>query len=218
MKKRVLIVTAGLALSCLFPWAVQAAVTTTAQTAITAPAVQVGTSLQNLTTTFNGESHAQAKYLAFAKKAQSEGYLKIAKLFRAAAMSEGIQAQHHAAAVKAMGGIAKASPETPRVGSTRENLETALKSETYEIATLYPAYIQKAETEKNLKALQAFGGAKTIEAVHVKLFAAALSNLEAWKATGDLYVCRVCGNVVEKLDFEYCPICKEPISEFVKIQ
>lgn len=217
MKKVFLAVTAGLSLFFLLPWAVLAAVTSTAQTAVTPPALQVGTSLQNLTTAFNGESNAQAKYLAFAKKAQSEGYLKAAKLFRAAAMSEGIHAQHHANVIKSIGGTAKASLETTRVGSTRENLEAAFKGETYEIETMYPAFIQKAEAEKNLKAQHSFGGAKAIEAVHAKLFAAALSNLETWKTTGDFFVCRVCGNVVERLDFEYCAICKEPVSVFVKI-
>ena len=49
--------------------------------------VKAGT-LDNLQAAFNGESNAHAKYLAYSKKAEEEGYLKVAALFRAAAHAE----------------------------------------------------------------------------------------------------------------------------------
>ena len=42
----------------------------------------------NLQSAFAGESQANRKYLAFAKKADAEGLAQIAKLFRAAAEAE----------------------------------------------------------------------------------------------------------------------------------
>ena len=43
---------------------------------------------QNLKDAFAGESQANRKYLAFAKKADQEGYKQVARLFRAAAEAE----------------------------------------------------------------------------------------------------------------------------------
>jgi len=43
------------------------------------------TTNENLKEAFAGESQANRRYLAYAKKAKSEGYPEIAKLFRAAA-------------------------------------------------------------------------------------------------------------------------------------
>ena len=55
---------------------------------------------QNLKEAFAGESQANRKYLAFAKKADEEGYTSVAKLFRAASEAEAIHAYSE---LKAMG-------------------------------------------------------------------------------------------------------------------
>ncbi|MCX8012604.1 MAG: rubrerythrin family protein, partial [Desulfobacterota bacterium] len=47
---------------------------------------------ENLKEAFAGESQANRKYLAFAQKAEAEGYPQIAKLFRAAAEAETVHA------------------------------------------------------------------------------------------------------------------------------
>jgi rubrerythrin len=44
---------------------------------------------------FAGESQANRKYLAFAAKADKEGYPQAARLFRAAAEAETIHAHNH---------------------------------------------------------------------------------------------------------------------------
>ena len=49
-------------------------------------------SMENLAAAFAGESQANRKYLAFAKKAEEEGYPQIAKLFKAAAAAETVHA------------------------------------------------------------------------------------------------------------------------------
>ncbi|MBU4547441.1 MAG: rubrerythrin family protein, partial [Euryarchaeota archaeon] len=58
--------------------------------------------MENLKEAFSGESQANRKYLAFAKKADQEGYPHIARLFRAAAAAETVHAHNH---LDAMGGI-----------------------------------------------------------------------------------------------------------------
>ncbi|MCK7469035.1 MAG: rubrerythrin family protein [Desulfosudis oleivorans] len=50
---------------------------------------------KNLKDAFAGESQANRKYLAFAQKAQTEGYPQVAKLFRAAAEAETVHAHTH---------------------------------------------------------------------------------------------------------------------------
>ena len=90
-------------------------------------AIAAMTTLDNLQTGFNGESNAHSRYLAFAEKADQEGYGEVASLFRAAAKAEEVHAANHAAVIKKMGGTAQAKIETPVVKSTKENLEAAIK-------------------------------------------------------------------------------------------
>jgi len=44
--------------------------------------------IENLKSAFAGESQANRKYLAFAKKADEDGFPQVAKLFRAIAEAE----------------------------------------------------------------------------------------------------------------------------------
>jgi rubrerythrin len=182
-----------------------------------APTAKVVTTLENLQAAFNGESNAKARYLAFAKKADAEGYLKVAVLFRAAAEAERIHAGKHSKMIKALGAQPKAVMAKVEAGTTVRNLEAAIKGETYEAETMYPQFAKQAESEKNSRAAMSFLSTGIVEGNHAKLFQAALSNLEAWKVAGDVFVCRVCGNLVDKLDFEYCPVCQEPVSDYKKV-
>jgi rubrerythrin len=181
-------------------------------------AEQSGTTLVNLQTAFNGESNAHARYLAFAKKADEEGYLGVASLFRAAAHAEGVHMERLSEVIKGMGGAPLADVKTPEVKTTKENLEAALKGESYERDTMYPEFIQQARTERNLDALRVFNFAKSAEAEHAKFYHAALVDMNSWKgAKRDFYVCNNCGFTVETITFEKCPVCFHPKSEYVKV-
>ena len=79
----------------------------------------------NLKTAFAGESQANRRYLAFAKKADDEGYEQVARLFRAAADAETVHAHAH---LRVMGGI----------GETKANLQEAIGGETHEFTVMYP--------------------------------------------------------------------------------
>src|SRR5271157_4058600 len=92
---------------------------------VVAGATAVGEStdtLDNLQAAYNGESNANARYLIFARKADEEGYGKVASLFRAAAKAEEIHANNHAAVIEKMGGVPVLNLEPTDVKSTRENL------------------------------------------------------------------------------------------------
>jgi rubrerythrin len=185
--------------------------------ALTASAATTKT-LQNLQAAFNGESNAHARYLEFANKAQAEGYGPVASLFRAAARAEEIHANNHAAVIRRLGGVPQAKIEKTVVKSTRENLEAAIKGETYEKDTMYPEFLKEARLVANKDALQTFNYAKSAEIEHAKLYTDALKNLDKMKGKAvTYYVCTVCGFTTTKIDFSKCPSCFNPKEKYVQV-
>ena len=120
---------------------------------------------EDLQNAFAGESQANRIYLAFAKKADDEGYGQVAKLFRAAAEAETVHAHNH---LRVMGGIK----------STKENIEEAVEGETHEYTKMYPAMILQAEKEENKKAINSFDMANKVESIHASLYRKALENID----------------------------------------
>jgi rubrerythrin len=177
------------------------------------------TTRDNLQAAYNGESNAKAHYEAFAKKADEEGYKGVASLFRAAAASEEVHLRNHAEALKSMGAEPIADIKDLEVKSTRENLETALKGETYEMETMYPGFVKQADAEKNVKAARSFKGAMAAEKEHAKFYKDALDHLESWKAEQKTFlVCTVCGYTTMDLALKQCPVCSVPRDKFLTIQ
>jgi rubrerythrin len=167
------------------------------------------TTLENLQAAFNGESNANARYLAFAKQADSEGYGGVASLFRAAARAEKIHATNHAEVIKELGASPQAKIETPDVKSTRENLAAAVKGETYERDTMYPDFLKQARADRNSHAVRTLNLDKAAEAEHAKLYVAALAGLDQLKGAkaATYYVCPVCGFTARETKFSKCPSC-----------
>lgn len=159
--------------------------------------------VDNLKNAFAGESQANRKYLAFAKKAEEEGFKQTAKLFRAAAEAETVHAHAH---LRVLGGVK----------GTKENLQEAIGGETFEFTKMYPQMIEEAKKEGNKQAQQSFDFANKVEKIHADLYQKALNNLGK-NETVDYYVCQVCGNTVEKAAPEKCPICGANKSMFIKI-
>lgn len=183
-----------------------------------APKEKAPTTLENLNAAFNGESNANARYLAFAKKADEEGFAGAASLFRAAARAEEVHANSHAAVIKTLGGQPKADIKPPQVKSTKDNVQAALEGETYERDTMYPEFITLAKKENNKDALRTFNFAITAEIEHAKLYGEALKGLESWKAAKTFYVCSVCGYTTTKIDFEKCASCFSPKEKYETIK
>jgi len=175
--------------------------------------------LRNLQVAYNGESNAHARYLTFAQKAKEESYPEVAALFTAAAHSEQIHANNHAAVIREMGGRPQMTLDQPVVRSTRENLQAALKGETFERDTLYPGFLDQARATGNRRAIRTFNFAKATEAEHARLYAAMLDAPSSWSGTDvSYYVCPVCGNTVDALTFARCPVCSTPKGRFQRFR
>jgi len=175
--------------------------------------------LQNMETAYNGESNAHARYLAFAKQADVEGYGEVASLFRAAARAEEIHATNHAAVIKQLGGVPEAKVGSPDVKSTRENLQAAIKGETYERDTMYPDFIKQAKLDGDREAVKSLNLALTAEAEHERLYTAALADLGHLKGSKSVVflVCPKCGFTTRDANFTKCPSCFTPKEKFEKV-
>lgn len=157
--------------------------------------------LANLMAAFAGEAEANRKYTAYAKKAEKEGKMNAAKLFRAAADAETLHALKH-------------FEVAGKVGSTEENLKDGVEGETYEYKEMYPPFIKQAEADGNKAAVTTFTFAMKAEEVHAKLYQDALDNLGETEEIF-YYLCPVCGNI-EKFVPEKCSICGVPGTKFIK--
>lgn len=162
---------------------------------------------ENLQEAFAGESQANRKYLAFAKKASAEGCGQIARLFRAAAAAETVHALAH---FEVMGGVQ----------GTADNLRAAIAGEGAEFIEMYPGFVAEAEREGNEAAVISFKNALAVEEIHHGLYTEALKSFEAGKdLPGALvFVCGVCGNTVIGHAPEICPVCHSPKSKFFEVE
>ena len=162
--------------------------------------------MDNLADAFAGESQANRKYLAFAKKAERDGYPQVAKLFRAAAEAETVHAHAH---LRVMGGIK----------DTAQNLEAAIEGEGHEFKSMYPGFLAEAEREENKPAATTFSNALAVEEIHHGLYSRALEAVKADKDLGEqkIFVCTVCGNTVYGEAPDVCPICGVKHDRFVEV-
>ena len=161
---------------------------------------------ENLSAAFAGESQANRKYLAFAAKADKEGFPQVAKLFRAAAAAETIHAHNH---LRVLGGIK----------STKENIQAAVEGEHHEFTKMYPDFIEDAKAENNKDAERTFNYANEVEKIHHKLYETALEAVENGKdmEKQDIFICPVCGYTHEGKPPEKCPVCGATGKMFKKI-
>ena len=172
--------------------------------------------LRNLQAAFEGESNANAKYSAFAVKADAEGLHGAASLFRTAARAEQIHADYHARVIRKFGAEPVATIHPIHVKSTLENLNEARSGERYEIDSMYPEFIREAKNHNNTAAVRSFECALEAEKTHARLFSEAIAVLESgWLiAARNFYVCAACGYTSETPEAERCPTCNLPWEKF----
>lgn len=164
-------------------------------------------STENLQAAFAGESQANRKYLAFAKKAEADGHRQIAKLFRAAAEAETVHAHNHLRVMKG-------------VKSTAENLQVAIDGEAYEFREMYPKFLEQAENEGNKAASTTFRFALEVEKDHHALYTEALNALNAGSNVPEasIFVCGVCGHTVVGEPPDQCPVCGSKKEKFAEVK
>ena len=158
----------------------------------------------DLMAAFAGESQANRKYLAYAKKAEDEGYPQAARLFRAVAHAETIHAHNH---------LRRAG----EIHTTAENLKAAAAGENYESTEMYPAFMKDAEAEGDKSALLSFHWANEAEKVHEVLYNEMLDSLGKEEEEYDYFICPVCGYTEKRGAPEKCPVCGVPGSRFERI-
>jgi rubrerythrin len=162
---------------------------------------------ENLQDAFAGESQANRKYLAFAKKAEADGFPQVAKLFRAAAEAETVHAHAHLRVMKG-------------VKDTADNLQTAIDGEGFEFQEMYPNYLAEAEAEGNRPATFSFRHALEVEEIHHGLYSEALSAVQAGDdlPAAKIHVCAICGNTVIGDAPDKCHVCGAPKAQFFEVE
>ncbi len=98
---------------------------------------------ENLKEAFAAESKANRRYLYFAQKADIEGYPDTAALFRSVAEGETGHAFGHFDFLSEVGDPVTGEP----VGSTEDNLKSAVVGEVYEYSEMYPGFSKTAREE-----------------------------------------------------------------------
>ena len=181
--------------------------------------------LANLLAAFEGESNAHAKYDLFAAKADAEGWLGAASLFRASARAEQIHAANHARVIKNLGGEVRCEIHVVNVKSTLENLKAALAGERYEVETMYPGFIAEAFGSDVALARRSFAWAMEAEKTHAQLFQDAIGLVEmrlktSWVGSAcPFYVCAACGFTTSTREEQArCPVCNLALDKFEAIR
>ncbi len=160
----------------------------------------------NLKVAFAGESQANRKYTAFAKKAEQENFIQVARLFKAVAEAETVHALNHLRTMK-------------EIGTTMDNLKAANGGEVYEHTKMYPEFIKIADSENMADAKVTFDYANKVEKIHAGLYKEAIEAVDSGKdlPASDYFVCQICGNTVKENAPDNCPICGAPKERFNKI-
>jgi rubrerythrin len=176
--------------------------------------------IENMQAAFKGETTASAKYAAYSKKAEQEGYHEIALLYKAASTAENIHANNHKAVLQESGvSVPVIKPEFT-VKSTKENLEDAIKGETYEATTMYPEFLKTANEAGNQIAMISLNYAYKTEKKHKVMYEtalAALQNNTVKSLPSVFYVCSTCGNTYETTAPSRCGISMTSSEKFIKI-
>jgi len=162
---------------------------------------------ENLQEAFAGESQANRKYLAFAEKAEKEGFDQVARLFRAVAEAETVHAHAH---LRCLDGV----------GGTPENLQAAIDGEGHEFQQMYPGFLAQAQQDGDKRTEISFKNALAVEEIHHGLYSEAAEAVKAGKdldATA-IYVCDICGNTVYGEAPDKCQVCGAPKTRFMEIQ
>ena len=175
---------------------------------------------ENLQAAYKGETTASAKYAAYSTKAEQEGYHEIAMLFKAASMSENIHAKNHKAVLQESGISTPVITPEFRVSSTKENLDDAIKGETYEVTTMYPEFLTVANAANDQMALISMTYAYKTEKKHKLMYENALVALQnnTVKSLPSVYfICPTCGNTYETKAPARCGISMTSGEKFFKV-
>ena len=155
--------------------------------------------LENLLTAFAGESQARNKYTFYAAKAEQEGYVQIAEIFKDTAANE---KEHAELWFKHAVGL----------GKTEENLIAAAEGENYEWTEMYAEMAKTAREEGFREIAEQMDGVAAIEKEHEERYRKLAENVRNGKVFSKdeevLWQCANCGHQFTGKDApEICPVC-----------
>ena len=177
--------------------------------------------IKNLAKAFIGESQARNRYGFYSKTAKKEGFEQIAEVFSITADNE---KEHASWLFKLINELKKNSDEinveagVPTVlGTTTENLKSAIAGENHEYTKMYPEFAVTAEKEGLPEIAQRLRAIAKAEEHHEERFKKILKEVESgtvFKKEKEIsWVCRECGYVhFGKEAPETCPSCSHPKS------
>jgi rubrerythrin len=131
------------------------------------------TTMDNLSTAMHGEAFAYAKYMLYAEQARQNGNAELATLFETAARTERFE---HFREEAQLAGL---------VGSDAENLQNAIKGESYEVDTMYREFAKQAAAAGDTAAADRFEEIRRDEMKHRDEFTAALAQMGKKSAPGN---------------------------------
>lgn len=166
----------------------------------------------NMRNAFGGESAAHMRYMIFSERAELEKFPNVARLFRAIAFAEKVHASSHYRQARDLLGEFTVTFSAPFIYQrTVDNIEKSMDSEQFESGEMYRAYAAVARDEGDLRATQNFEWMAEVEKAHHDLLERVRDFIKKnaqEPVLGPLYVCDICGHIVEDDPPENCPICK----------
>lgn len=168
-----------------------------------------GTKTQaNLMAAFAGESQARNKYTYFADKAEKDGFVQIADIFRETAKNE---REHAEIWFKLL--------NSNQLPDTATNLQDAANGENYEWTDMYANFAKEAREEGFDHIAFLFDAVAEIEKEHEKRFRKLLENVKGGlvfsRDEEKIWICSNCGNVIIGKEVpNQCPVCKKPKAYF----
>lgn len=179
-----------------------------------------------LSQAFRYETIAHQSYVRYVKKALLEKYPNIAYMFHAFSFSEEIHAINFQRILAELGSTTQSIAEAIEIGNTKANLRISAKNELQKIENIYPAFLQKLETEscddaiincmyswkshrqheKKVKEILRFSGL---------FFGSVANRIEGLNL--DFHVCEICGSTIDKEPKSPCEICNMSKSHYKKI-
>jgi len=153
--------------------------------------------IENMQSAYKGEKTAVAKYEAYSKKAEEEGYHNIALLYNAVSAAENIHAINHKAVIEDAGSTVPIITPEFIVKTTKENLNDDINGEAYEAKKTYPEFLKTAEIADNQIAYLSLTYAMKTELKHKFFFEQALGDINSNTLNSlpsKYFVCPACGN------------------------
>jgi len=177
--------------------------------------------IENMQSAYKGEKTATAKYKAFSKKAEEEGFHNIALLYNAVSTAESIHAANHKAVIEDAGVVVPTIIPEYKVKTTKENLHDDINGEAYEAKTMYPDFLKTAEIADNQTAFISLTYAMKTEVKHKYFFEQALGDMNSNTLNSlptKYFVCPVCGNTYANIAPKHCDFSLTEREKFIIFQ